>query len=181
MITCSDFFGTDIRLLFMESLISTFHIDIKLLIAQLVNFAVVFLVLYFLIFKPLFKTTGDRSAVIEKSLKEAREIEERLAKTKDEQKEMIKATKQEAVKIIEEANKKAEARKSEMVEKAKEEIGALINREKARMQTEKAITLKEIREEVAGLIEASWQKILGEKMNKTLDEKIIIKSIKDSK
>ena len=35
----------------MESLISTFHIDFRLFIAQLINFAIVFSVLYFFAFK----------------------------------------------------------------------------------------------------------------------------------
>jgi F0F1-type ATP synthase membrane subunit b/b' len=83
--------------------------------------------------------------------------------------------------ILDEANRKAEIRKTELVEKAKEEIGTLINREKARIQTEKASSLKEIRAEIGSLIEASWHKILGEKMTKPLDEKLIAKNIKDLK
>jgi F-type H+-transporting ATPase subunit b len=165
----------------MDSLISTFHIDLKLLIAQLINFGVIFVILYFLVFKPLFKTTGERSAKIEKSLKEAKEIEERLAKAKDEHKEMINLAKHEAAKIIDEANKKAEIRKGELVEKAKEEIGLLINREKAKMQTEKATTLKEIKAEVADLIALGLQKVLGEKSSKATDEKLIAKTLKEHK
>jgi len=161
----------------MDSLISAFHLDIKLLVAQLVNFAIVFLVLYFFVFKPLFKTTGARSATIAKSLKEAKEIEERLALTKEEQKKMVKEAKIESSKIVEEAARKAEVKKNELIEKAKEEIGVLINREKERMQTEKAATLREIRQEVGELIAASWQKILKEKMDKPTDEKIISKIV----
>lgn len=163
----------------MDSLVSAFHLDIKLLLAQLINFGVVFVILYFLIFKPLFKTTGERSATIEKSLKEAKEIEERLNKTKAEQVVLIQEAKQEAMKILEEASRKADQKKAELVEKAKEEIGALINREKAKMQVDKAATLKEIKEEVAALIAASWQKILGERMTKGSDEKLIAKSLKE--
>lgn len=161
----------------MDSLITAFHLDIKLLVAQLVNFAIVFLVLYFLVFKPLFKTTGERSATIAKSLKEAKEIEERLTKSKEEHKQILKEAKTEAAKILEEAALKADLKKNELVAKAKEEIGVLINREKDRMQVEKAATLKEIRQEVANLIAASWQKILKEKMDKTTDEKIISKIV----
>ncbi len=162
----------------MEALIETFHLDSGLLIAQLVNFGIVFLILYFLVFKPLFKVTGNRSAAIEKSLAEAKEIGERLEMTKAEQADMIKQAKVEAAAVLEEANKRAEARKDELIVKAKEEIGTLINREKARMQAEKAETLQAIRSEVADLIAASWEKILSEKMDKTHDEKLIAKSVK---
>ena len=161
----------------MDSLITAFHLDLKLLIAQLVNFAIVFLVLYFLVFKPLFKTTGERSATIAKSLKEAKEIEERLAKSKEEHKQILKEAKTEAAKIVEEAALKADLKKNELVAKAKEEIGQIINAEKEKLEREKAATLKEIRQEVANLFAASWQKILKEKMDKTMDEKIISKIV----
>lgn len=162
----------------MDSLISTFHLDAKLLIAQIVNFAVVFLVLYFLVFRPLFKVTTDRSKTIEKSLAEAKEIEERLEKTKAEQKEMIKQAKIEASVVLEEANRQAEEKKLGLVSKAKEEIGDLINREKAKMQADKAETLRMIRAEVADLIKLSLEKILQEKSDKVSDEKIINKALK---
>lgn len=162
----------------MESLISTFHLDAKLLIAQMVNFAIVFLILYFLVFKPLFKMTGDRSLTIEKSLKEAKEIETRLEKTKAEQKEMIKQAKMDAAVVLEEANRLAEERKLGLVAKAKEEIGDLINREKAKIQVDKSEALREIRAEVAEMITLSWEKILQEKMDKTTDERILNKAIK---
>ena len=165
----------------MESLISTFHLDAKLLIAQMVNFAIVFLILYFLVFKPLFKMTGDRSLTIEKSLKEAKEIETRLEKTKAEQKEMIKQAKMDAAVVLEEANRLAEERKLGLVAKAKEEIGDLINREKAKIQADKSEALREIRAEVAEMITLSWEKILQEKMDKTTDERILNKAIKHMK
>lgn len=162
----------------MESLISTFHLDAKLLIAQMVNFAIVFLILYFLVFRPLFKVTGDRSQTIEKSLQEAKEIEARLEKTKSEQKEMIKQAKMDAALVLEEANRQAEERKLGLVAKAKEEIGDLINREKAKIQADKSEALREIRSEVAEMIKLSWEKILQEKMDKSGDEKILNKVLK---
>lgn len=162
----------------MESLISTFHLDAKLLIAQMVNFAIVFLILYFLVFRPLFKVTGDRSQTIEKSLQEAKEIEVRLEKTKSEQKEMIKQAKMDAALVLEEANRQAEERKLGLVAKAKEEIGDLINREKAKIQADKSEALREIRSEVAEMIKLSWEKILQEKMDKSGDEKILNKVLK---
>lgn len=163
----------------MDSLISNFYLDIKLLIAQAVNFAIVFLILYFFVFKPLFKVMGDRSAKIEHSLKSAQEIEERLTKTKEEQTVLLQSTKAEAAAILEQAQHKADLKKDELITKAKEEIGVLINREKARMQTEKAEILEEIKKEVAEMIALSWPKILAEKMDKEKDKKIIEKSLKN--
>ncbi len=61
----------------MDSLVETFHLDVKLLIAQVINFAIVFLVLYYFALKPLLNVMNDRSAKIEKSLEDAKEIEKK--------------------------------------------------------------------------------------------------------
>jgi F-type H+-transporting ATPase subunit b len=162
----------------MDSLISTFNIDIKLLLAQMINFAIVFAVLYFFALKPLLKVMTDRSSKIEKSLNEAKEIEEKLAKTEEDYGAELAKAKKEAAAIVEKAAVHAEEKRQVMLKKAKEEIGVIINEEKAKMQTEKAQVLKEIRSEVAGLVASSLEKILGEKLDAKKDKEIIKKMVK---
>lgn len=162
----------------MESLISTFHIDWKLFIAQLINFAIVFSVLYFFAFKPLVKTMSDRTEKIDKSLKDADEIEKRLALTEKEREGIITAAKKQANLIVEEANKRGEERKGEMIAKAKEEIGQVINAEKERIARDKAETLKEIKQEVAELVVMTVEKLLSEKMTSDKDRELIKKLVK---
>ncbi len=162
----------------MESLISTFHIDLKLFIAQLVNFAVVFSVLYFFAFKPLVKTMGERTEKIDKSLKDADEIEKRLALTETEKTEIISAAKKQANLIVEEADKRGEERKAELTLKAKEEIAQVINNEKAKLAQEKQETLKEIKKEVADLVILTVEKVLNEKMTSDKDRELIKKLVK---
>ena len=135
----------------MESLISTFHVDIKLLVAQIINFAIVFAVLYFFAFKPLVKVMTERTEKIDKSLKDADDIEKRLSLTEKEREEIINSAKKQANVIIEEANKRGEVREGELVAKAKEEIGQVINVEKEKLARDKAETLKEIKKEVKNI------------------------------
>jgi len=157
----------------MDSLISTFHIDLNLFIAQLVNFAIVFSVLYFFAFKPLVKVMGERTEKIDKSLKDADEIEKRLSLTEKEQTEIINAAKKQANLIIEEADKKGEVRREEMLVRAKEEIGDLMNAQRATIDRDKAETLKQIKAEVAELVVMSVEKVLNEKMDSEKDKQII--------
>ena len=55
----------------MDSLITTFHIDWKIIIAQAINFLIVFLVLYFFAIKPLKKLMAERVDKISKGLTDA--------------------------------------------------------------------------------------------------------------
>lgn len=162
----------------MDSLIETFHIDVRLILAQAINFAIVIGVLYFFAIKPLLKTMNDRSTKIEKSLMEAKEIESKLAQTDaDYKKEIIKARK-EAGEILEKANKQAEAKHEQIMTSTKNEIGQLINEEKAQMQVEKQKIIKEIKSDVADLVVASVEKVLEKKMDKQADKELIKKLIK---
>ncbi len=162
----------------MEPLISAFNIDWKLFLAQVLNFAVVFAVLYFFAFKPLVKTMTERSDKIDKSLKDADEIEKRLALTEKEKNEIIAAAKKQANLIVEEADKRGEERRNELIAKAKEDIGQVINAEKEKMLRDKAETLKEIKKEVADLVVLSVEKLLNEKMTSDKDRELIKKLVK---
>ncbi len=162
----------------MESLISTFHIDFGLLVAQLVNFAIVFAVLYFLAFKPLVKVMSDRSEKIAKSLQDADEIEKRLTLSLKEKEEIIIAARKQANDIIEEAGRRGEENRAELVAKAREEVGQVINNEKAKLIRDKAETLKEIKKEVADLVVLTVEKLLNEKMTSALDSELIKKLVK---
>ncbi|OIP81758.1 MAG: ATP synthase F0 subunit B [Parcubacteria group bacterium CG2_30_45_37] len=162
----------------MGSLIDTFHIDIRLLAAQAVNFAIVFLILYFFIFKPLSKVMADRSAKIAKSLADAEEIDRKLAEAENKYKVRLAEAKKEANLILDKVNRQAEENKQAMIIRAKEEIGQIINQEKQKMQVEKAATLKEIKKETAGLVIAAVEKVLGEKMDGKKDGEMIKQMIK---
>jgi F-type H+-transporting ATPase subunit b len=157
----------------MESLIETFHIDTKLIIAQMINFAIVFSVLYFFALKPLAKVMQDRTNKIEKGLEDAKKVEAELENAKQGYEQAIADAKKEANELMEKANAAAEAKKKDMVNKAKEEIGQVINQEKAKMQDEKAETLREIREEIAGLVVAAVEKVLEEKLDTKKDHELI--------
>lgn len=162
----------------MDSLIETFHIDIKLLLAQVVNFAIVFSALYFFALKPLLKIMGERTETIEKSLNEAKMIEKKLASTEEDYNLKLAQAKKEANIILEKASKQAEEKKQETITKAKEEIGLIINKEKEKMRMEKAETLKEIKKETVDLVMLALEKILDEKIDKKKSEELIKKSLK---
>jgi len=162
----------------MNNLIETFHIDWRILIAQIINFAIVLAVLYWFAFKPLAKVMAERSGKISKSLDEAKLIEEKLSETKAEFNKTMAEAKKQANLILEKANEQADEKKSAMVARAKEEIGQIINQEKQKMQSEKRETLREIKKEVADLVVLTVEKVLGERVDAKKDKEIIKKTIK---
>src|SRR3989344_1440310 len=122
----------------MDSIISTFHIDWKIITAQMVNFGVVFVVLYIFALKPLNKLMTERSEKIAKGVGDAKKSAEMLKATSLEYDEVLAKARIEANKIFQEGQKEAEIKKASMLENAKTEIVNL-----TMLATEKLISSKQ--------------------------------------
>src|SRR3989344_3540657 len=71
----------------MNGFIETFHIDWRLMIAQLFNFGIVFLAFYLLAAKPLRKLMKERGEEIETGLQNAKAGMEMIQKAKEKDEE----------------------------------------------------------------------------------------------
>ena len=163
----------------MNEIISIFYVDIKLLIAQAVNFAIVFAVLYYFGIKPLMKILTERSKKVEDSLKNAEQIEKELLMTEKKRSDVINQAKKEASEILAEIDKKGEERKKDMMSKAKVEIEKIVSKTKDDLEVEKKITIKHIKEEAAEMIVVAMEKVLGEKIDGGVDKKYIERVVKE--
>lgn len=162
-------------------LFNALGLNVKILLAQLVNFAVLFFVLYRFGYKPMLKFLDDRKDKIEKGIVDAEKAQEKLAQMTEDEKNIIKEAKKEALVLIEKARIDADEKRNGILKKAKEEIGKVIDTEKAKMQIEKAETLKEIKREAAELIIVAMEKVLEAKLEDKNDKELIKKIVKDLK
>jgi F0F1-type ATP synthase membrane subunit b/b' len=95
----------------MESIIDTFYIDWKVIVAQALNFGIVFVVLYFYAIKPLNKIMAERQGKISKGLEDAKVNAKILEETKEHQEDMLARARSEAQTIFQTAKKEAEQKK----------------------------------------------------------------------
>lgn len=147
----------------MDEFIKTFHIDWKLMIAQLINFGLVFVLFYFLASKPLGKLIKDRTKEIETGLSDAEKNAKLLKATKSEYDEVIAKAKVEANNIFQTGKKDAEAKKTEMVEEAKSEVAGIISNGKKMLEVEKTKMVEDAKKEVASLAILAMEKLLADK------------------
>jgi F-type H+-transporting ATPase subunit b len=154
-----------------------FGLDIRILIAQLINFGILVFILWKFAYKPMFKILDDRKNKIEAGIENAAKAEEKLKEMGEEEKRVMIEAKKEAAKILDDARLMAEESRKKNIDKTKEEIGQLINQEKESMRQEKAEILKSINREVADLVVATVEKVINEKMTGAKDEELIKKAI----
>ena len=155
----------------MESIINTFHIDLKIILAQVFNFGIVFAVLYLYALKPLNKLMKERSEKIEKGISDAKSNAEILNNTKAEYEEALSKARREEDKIFQEGKKEAEAKKALMIEKTKDEVALMIQDGKKNLENEKIKMVAQATEEITSLSVKIAEKILGSKIDGSFDEK----------
>ncbi len=145
----------------MESIISTFHIDWKIIVAQAINFAVVFIVVYLFALKPLSKLMNERSEKIARGVNDAKTNAELLTATKAEYDAALAKARKEAQTIMEEGRKAADAKRSEMMEAGKMEVQTMISNGKKTLEAEKTKIVEDAKKEIVSLVVESTKKILA--------------------
>jgi F-type H+-transporting ATPase subunit b len=149
----------------MESIISTFHIDWKIIIAQAINFGVVFIVLYIFALKPLSKLMAERSEKITKGIDDAKTNATLLTKTQEQYEEALTKARNEANKIFQEGKKEMETKKAAMLEEAKKEADGIIANGKKILEADKIKILEEAKKEIVSLTMLAAEKLISSKQD----------------
>ncbi len=143
------------------------------IMAQLFNFTLVAVIVWFLILKPLTKKMEERKNLIDESLDRAKEIETNYKMSEIKFKEKLDEAKKEANNIIAGAQEEAIRVQENMKQKTKDEVEALVIAAKKNIEIEKAEMQASLRKETVGIVVAAMEKILGEKMDEKKDKQFV--------
>lgn len=164
----------------MDSLISTFHIDWKIIIAQAINFAIVFFVLYRYALRPLGTLMEERKNEIEKGLSDAKINADTLSNTQNEYANALLEARKEANEIVSKAKKDAQAEKEKILASAKLEAEKQIAQGKNDLANEKVKMIDEAKKELASLVISATEKVLDGTLKSPISTELIEKSIKEA-
>ncbi len=156
----------------MEPLIATFHIDWKIIIAQAINFGVVFVVLYVYALKPLSKLMEERSEKIKRGVDDAKENAKLLEKSTKDYEDTLSKAKKEAQALFEAGKREAQTKKEQMLTEAKAEVDKMIEGGKKTLEAEKVKMVADAKKEIVGLVMLATEKITGTK-DSGLQEKAV--------
>ena len=146
---------------------SGLEVDWKILVGQIVNFAILFFVLKFLLYKPFLSLLKIRREKIEEGINKSIQAEEKLGELREIKDKMEKENEEKKKEVLVRAQEEAKKRSEETAKKAEEEKEALLL--KARKEAE-AIKEKEAEATKKKTIENAF--LLTEKLLKgSIDEK----------
>ena len=158
-------------------ILNEFGIDWRLLLAQIVNFAILLFILKIILYKPILKMLDDRRERIAQAEKNAEDIEKRLEKIEKEREKTIEKTSQEATKLLEDATKNSSEIIAEAHEKAATDSETMIEKAKEQISSDREKMREEIRAELADLVATAMTSIYEKKLTKADQEEIIKKTL----
>ncbi|MEI7709671.1 MAG: ATP synthase F0 subunit B [bacterium] len=147
----------------MDSLISTFHIDWKIIIAQAVNFAIVFVVLYIFALKPLVKLMAERAEKIAKGISDAKKSDELMKTVAEEQKENIIKLRKMSIDAQKELKKDLQKLKEEHVEEMTKDTEEWKKNRLKQMEIDKQVLIESAKKDVMHLAVLAAEKIMQDK------------------
>ena len=147
----------------MESIISTFHIEWKIIIAQAVNFGVVFVVLYVYALKPLGKLMKERGEKIEAGLNDAKKSNELLHKASEEYDKNTIKLRQISIEAQKELQKDLEQLRAKNLDRIKMDNDEWTKKRIEQMEIDKKTLVEGAKNELVSLAILVAEKIMQDK------------------
>lgn len=138
-----------------------FGVSVPTLIAQMVNFCLVALVLYYFAVKPISTTLEERQQKISDGLQYAEEMKTQLAEAERERTEKVKQAAIGAQKILAEAREQSKEMIEVKTQEAAAQAEAIIRKASEATELERQKMLADVRQEVAHLVVATSSKVLS--------------------
>ena len=155
-------------------------INLPVLVAQIVNVAILLGLLYLVAYKPIMRMLDERSRRIKESMEQAEAIKEQAARAEEEVKKQLEAAAKEGQARIAQAVQIGEDVKQKAQQEARQETEILINRARTEIQRERGEAVDELRKEVADLTIMAAEKVIDRSLDKETHRDLIDKVLEES-
>lgn len=152
-------------------------IDINILVAQIVNFLIVVFVLQKLLYKPVMAMLDKRRKEAEEGIKLKADMEVEHEKLAERRKKIIKEANAEGQRIVAAAVTDAKKEGERIIEEARIESKAEFEKRMAEVTRERSKTIDEARQKALEYAIVLSEKILGAKLTKAEQERLLKDSI----
>ncbi|MDD5190916.1 MAG: F0F1 ATP synthase subunit B [Dehalococcoidales bacterium] len=150
------------------------------LVAQIVNFIVLLVMLYFFAYKPVMKMLDQRAQKIKDSLDETQKIKDQAAVAEQDFKKRLEVASKEGQEVIARAMRSGEEARQRAQQEAKVEAQAVVEKARQEIQHERDEAIGELRQEFADLTIVAAEKVITKSLNKNDHQKLIEQVLAES-
>ena len=155
-------------------------ISLPTLLAQIINFAILFGLLYLVAYKPIMRTLDERSKKVKESMEQTEIIKEQAANAEEEVKKQLEVAGKEGQEVIVRAVRTGEEVRQEAQQQARQEAEALITRARLEIHRERDDAIDELRKEFADLTILAAGKVIDRSLDKEAHRQLIDKVLEES-
>jgi F-type H+-transporting ATPase subunit b len=164
----------------MEDSLGSLGISLPTLIAQIINFVILFGLLYLVAYKPIMRMLDERSSRIKESMEQTEYIKGQATQAEAETKKSIEEARREGQKIIERAVQAGEGMRLKAQQEAKKEAETLIARAQAEIEHERDDAIGELRKAFADITVLAAGKVIDRTLDKEKHRQLIDKVLEES-
>jgi len=155
-------------------------ISLPTLVAQIVNFVILFGLLYLVAYKPVMRMLDERSQKVKESMEQTEHIKEQAAHAEEESKRQIEAASREGQELIARATRTGDEMRQQAQQEARKESEALLNRARTEIQRERDEAVGEVRREFADLTILAAGKVIDRTLDKEAHRDLIDKILEEA-
>jgi F-type H+-transporting ATPase subunit b len=148
-------------------------INLSLLVSQLVNFSLLAVLLYLLLYKPVLNMLAQRKQRIAASMADVDAARAAAAKAQQEYDRKITEAQRKAQEIIAQAAQASEKVGADIKAEAQREADTIRQRARDEAVQEKAHILAEVQSQIASLSMAATERVLGQAVDEATQRKLI--------
>ena len=155
-------------------------INAPMLISQVVNFVILFGLLYLVAYKPIIRMLDERSRKIKESMDQTEHIKQQAEQAEEETKKKIEEAGREGQELIARATRTGEEIRRQAQQDAKQDAEALIARARNEIQLERDEAVDNLRREFADLTVIAAEKVIERSLDKEAHRQLIDKVLEES-
>lgn len=160
----------------MAELIHNLGIDWKILLAQIINFAIILFVLKKFAYKPILKVLDDRRKKIEEAIERSKSVDQKMAEIEALREKIMVEAREESSRIIKKAEEAAYKIQEAALKEAYSKSEKFMAESMKKIQAEREKIFQEVKRETADLVYAAVEKTVGD----LADEKLKAKMVEDA-
>jgi len=148
-------------------------IDWQVLLAQFVNFAILFGLLSVLLYKPMRRMLDERSNRIKESMEQAEQIKEQMTKSEEQVKLQLDTARREGQEILAQAAQMGERLKEEAKGEARQEAEVIVALARTEIERERDQAIDEVKREFVDLAITAAEKVVNESLDREKQRRLI--------
>ncbi|OHA19902.1 MAG: hypothetical protein A2836_00060 [Candidatus Taylorbacteria bacterium RIFCSPHIGHO2_01_FULL_45_63] len=157
----------------MSELFSQLGIEWHIIVAQFVNFAILFFVLNYFLYKPILSVLKKRREGIIEEKNKTEQLEDKLKNAEVLKEKVLADARAEGEKIIRRAEITAKELNVRLIQEAKEESAKEEKNTRKKLEAEKQKLFEEVKRDIGGLVAEAVEKTVMDAFDKKTSERLV--------